>query len=193
MRKRLFSPALRGSLSGYHASEVVRQHWTNAPDREPVAIAQYVDLKTWLPGDILTKVDRTAMACSLEVRVPMLDHHFVEWALGLPRAMKIANGQSKYILKRAFERLVPSEVLYRPKQGFSVPLASWFRGPLGEAFQRDISSRSGLGNSGFFDARAIQRLIEQHRSGLSDHSRILWLLWMFQGFLNNVHSVAVAA
>jgi asparagine synthase (glutamine-hydrolysing) len=189
-RSRLFSPTLRGSLAGYHASEVVRQHWANAPDRDPVAIAQYVDLKTWLPSDILTKVDRTAMACSLEVRVPMLDHRFVEWALGLPRAMKIANGQSKYILKRAFERLVPSEVLYRPKQGFSVPLASWFRGPLGESFRREVSARSGLGNSGFFDGKTIDRLIEQHRSGLSDHSRVLWLLWMFQGFLNDVHAPA---
>ncbi|HXJ00612.1 MAG TPA: XrtA/PEP-CTERM system amidotransferase [Micropepsaceae bacterium] len=189
-RKRLFSQSLRGSLSGYHASEVVQQHWGNAPDRDPIAVAQYVDLKTWLPGDILTKVDRTAMACSLEVRVPMLDHRFVEWALGLPRAMKIANGQSKFILKRAFERLVPNEVLYRPKQGFSVPLASWFRGPLGENFSRDISGRSGLANSGYFDGRMIGKLIEQHRSGLSDHSRILWLLWMFQGFLNDVHAPA---
>ena len=189
-RNRLFSQTLRGSLSGYHASEVVHQHWANAPDRDPIATAQYVDLKTWLPSDILTKVDRTAMACSLEVRVPMLDYRFVEWALGLPRAMKIANGQSKFILKRAFERLVPHDVLYRPKQGFSVPLASWFRGPLGESFRREVSGRNGLGSSGYFDGKMIERLIEQHRSGLSDHSRVLWLLWMFQGFLNDVHAPA---
>ena len=187
-RNRLFSQFLRGSLSGYHASEVVHQHWGKAPDPDPIAVAQYVDLKTWLPGDILTKVDRTAMACSLEVRVPMLDHRFVEWALGLPRAMKIANGQSKYILKRAFERLVPNEVLYRPKQGFSVPLAAWFRGPLGESFRAEVSSSSGLGNSGYFDSTMIERLIERHRNGLSDHSRVLWLLWMFKGFLNDVHA-----
>jgi asparagine synthase (glutamine-hydrolysing) len=187
-RNRLFSQTLHGSLAGYHASEVVQQHWQNAPDRDPVATAQYVDIKTWLPSDILTKVDRTAMACSLEVRVPMLDHRFVEWALGLPRAMKIANGQSKFILKRAFERLVPNEVLYRPKQGFSVPLASWFRGSLGESFRKEISGSRGLRDCGYFDGRVIDRLIEQHRSGLSDHSRVLWLLWMFQGFLNDVHS-----
>jgi asparagine synthase (glutamine-hydrolysing) len=190
MRSRLFSQTLRGSLSGYHASEVVLQHWGNAPDRDPIAVAQYVDLKTWLPGDILTKVDRTAMSCSLEVRVPMLDHRFVEWALGLPRAMKIGNGQTKFILKRAFERLAPNEVLYRPKRGFSVPLASWFRGPLGESFSREVSGKSGLTKSGYFDGQMIERLIEQHRSGVSDHSRVLWLLWMFQGFLNDVHAPA---
>ncbi len=187
-RNRLFSQSLRGSLAGYRAADVVRQHWTNAPDDDPVATAQYVDLKTWLPGDILTKVDRTAMACSLEVRVPMLDHRFVEWALALPRAMKIANGQSKFLLKRAFERLVPSQVLYRPKQGFSVPLAAWFRGSLGESFAQDLSGGGALGASGYFEPGAIGRLLEQHRSGLSDHSRVLWLLWMFHGFLKKVHA-----
>ena len=107
----------------------------NAPSDDPITLAQYLDLKTWLPGDILTKVDRTAMACSLEVRVPMLDHDFVDWALGLPLACKQYGGESKVLLKRAFERLVPNQVLYRPKQGFSVPLAAWFRGALGEHFR----------------------------------------------------------
>ena len=187
-RRRLFSPLLNSDLQGYHASEVILRHWGNAPSSDPVAQAQYVDLKTWLAGDILTKVDRTAMACSLEVRVPMLDHHFVEWALALPRAMKIANGEGKFVLKRAFERLVPKEVLYRPKQGFSVPLAAWFRGPLGESFRADIADRTGLAASGYFDGAAIERLIDQHRSGARDHSRALWLLWMFQGFFKDIHT-----
>jgi asparagine synthase (glutamine-hydrolysing) len=191
-RRRLFSPMLRHALQGYDASEVVRQHWATAPDDDPVAIAQYVDVKTWLPGDILTKVDRTAMACSLEARVPMLDHRFVEWALSLPRALKIADGEGKFVLKRAFERLVPREVLYRPKQGFSVPLASWFRGQLGESFKSEIAGKSGLLAAGYFEAKTIARLIAQHSSGRRDHSRVLWLLWMFQGFLNDVHSSPAA-
>jgi len=120
-RRALFSNTLQHELQDYHASEVISRHWTKAPDNNPVVRAQYVDLKTWLPGDILTKVDRTAMACSLEVRVPMLDHHFVDWALGLPLSMKIANSQGKVVLKRAFERLVPSEILHRQKQGFPFP------------------------------------------------------------------------
>ena len=191
-RGRLFSPLLRGRLQGYHASDVVYRHWKQAPDDDPVAIAQYVDLRTWLPGDILTKVDRTAMACSLEVRVPMLDHRFVEWALSLPSAMKIAHGEGKFILKRAFERLVPRQVLYRPKQGFSVPLAAWFRGPFGESFRQEVTGKAGLVASGYFDGAAIDRLAEQHRSGLRDHSRVLWLLWMFQSFFKHVHSAPAA-
>ncbi len=192
-RKRLFSPLLNSDLQGYHASEVILRHWSNAPSHDPVAQAQYVDLKTWLAGDILTKVDRTAMACSLEVRVPMLDYRFVEWALALPRAMKISGGEGKFVLKRAFERLVPKEVLYRPKQGFSVPLAAWFRGPLGESFRAEIAGRTGLAASGYFDGAAIERLADQHRSGARDHSRALWLLWMFQGFLKDVHNAPALA
>jgi len=187
LRNRLFSQKLKSELQGYHASDVVLRHWSNAPVDDAVAIAQYVDLKTWLPGDILTKVDRTAMACGLEVRVPMLDHGFVEWALALPRAMKIARGQGKIILKRAFERLVPNDVLYRPKQGFSVPLASWFRGPLGESFRADVSGSDGLIASGYVEGAVIDTLMDQHRKGSHDHSRALWLLWMFQRFLAEVH------
>ena len=137
-RRTLFSSQLHKSLNGYHASEVLNRYAQTAPTNDPVTLAQYIDLKTWLPGDILTKVDRTAMACSLEVRVPMLDHTFVDWALGLPLACKQNGGQGKVLLKRAFERLVPKKVLYRPKQGFSVPLAAWFRGPLGEHFRARI-------------------------------------------------------
>lgn len=187
MRATLFSGDLRSALQGYRASEVMHRYWNEAPDRDPVATAQYVDLKTWLPGDILTKVDRTAMAFGLEVRVPMLDHHFVEWALALPRAMKLAGGEGKVILKRAFDRLVPREILYRAKQGFSPPLAAWFRGALGDSFQREITRDCRLAESGFFDVPLIHRTLDEHRSGLRDHSRVLWLLWMFQRFLVDVH------
>ncbi len=134
---------------------MISRYWSQAPGDDPLAVAQYVDLKTWLPGDILTKVDRTAMAFGLETRVPMLDHRFVEWALALPGRMKIFNGTQKYVLKRAFERLVPRDVLYRPKRGFSVPLADWFRGALGTAFRQDITARSGLAESGIFDLQFV--------------------------------------
>jgi len=141
--------------------------------------------KTWLVGDILTKVDRTAMACSLEVRVPMLDPTFVEWSLGLPRKLKLNGGESKVVLKRAMEPLVPHQLLYRRKQGFSVPLASWFRGSLGEGFARRLAASDRMGEH--FDLATVNRLLDGHKQGWEDNSRVLWLLWMFAGFLDLHH------
>jgi asparagine synthase (glutamine-hydrolysing) len=181
-RARLFSPDLRRAINGYHAQDVIAEHMARAPGDDPVSKAQYVDLKTWLVGDILTKVDRTAMACSLEVRVPMLDPTFVEWAMGLPRALKLARGETKLVLKRALEPLVPHEVLYRRKQGFSVPLAKWFRGPLGKGFAQNVQKSSQLAEH--FDMATVNRLLDAHLQGWSDNSRTLWLLWMFNGFLD---------
>jgi asparagine synthase (glutamine-hydrolysing) len=181
-RSRLYSPSLRRAINGYRASDVIARHMANAPGDDPVAIAQYVDLKTWLVGDILTKVDRTAMACSLEVRVPMLDPSFVEWTLGLPTRLKLAGGESKIVLKRALEPLLPRNVLYRPKQGFSVPLAPWFRREFGDNFGRAmVKHREELAE--YFDFAHIEGLLARHRQGLRDFSRPLWLLWMFLGFL----------
>ncbi len=186
LREQLFSPELQSSLGGYSASEVIREAFASAPSGGPLMRAQYVDIKTWLPGDILTKVDRTAMASSLEVRVPMLDHTFVEWALGLPVALKNANGRSKILLKKAFERLVPSEALYRPKQGFTPPGDRGCRGGIGVRLGPEVRTGAGLVRHGLFDETVAGRLIDQHRSGRNEHSRVLWLLWMFQRFLTDV-------
>ncbi len=182
-RNLLFSAQMRRSLSGYNAASVLEGYAKNAPTDDPVTLAQYLDLKTWLPGDILTKVDRTAMACSLEVRVPMLDHNFVDWALGLPLACKQHGSEGKILLKRAFERLVPKQVLYRPKQGFSVPLAAWFRGALGEHFFATLHSKRNFASAEYLNVDVVDRLISQHQSGKYDHSRTLWLIWMFEAFM----------
>jgi len=173
----------RQALGGYHASDVLTRHAKEAPSDDPLTRAQYVDLKTWMPGDILTKVDRTAMACSLEVRVPMLDHTFVDWALGLPQATKRHGGQTKVLLKRAFERLLPHDLLYRPKQGFSVPLAEWFRGALGRQFLQTVRSRTSFASAHYLNVDVVDRLVSQHQSGRCDHSRALWLVWMFEAFM----------
>jgi len=192
-RRHLFSASLQIKLNGYHASEVLGRYSKNAPTDDPITQAQYVDLKTWLPGDILTKVDRTAMACSLEVRVPMLDHSFVDWALGIPLACRQAGGEGKILLKRAFEKLVPKEVLYRPKQGFSVPLAAWFRGELGEHFRAKLHSKTNFASADFLNVRAVDQLISQHQSGRHDHSRTLWLIWMFEAFMEHEQHAPLAA
>ena len=187
-RARLFSPGLRHAINGYRASDVIRRHMANAPGDDAVAVAQYVDLKTWLVGDILTKVDRTAMACSLEVRVPMLDPSFVEWTLGLPSRLKLAGGESKIVLKRALEPLLPHQTLYRRKQGFSVPLGLWFRRDFGDNFARALSKRRDE-LSEYFDLAHVERLLVRHRQGLRDFGRPLWLLWMFLGFVERTPPV----
>jgi asparagine synthase (glutamine-hydrolysing) len=147
---------------------------------------QYADLKMYLAGDILTKVDRASMANSLEVRVPLLDHDLVQWLAGIPSAMKIRGRESKYVFKRALEHYLPREVLYRPKMGFAVPLKAWFRGPL-SARVREIVSTGRITETGIFDGPYLQTLVEQHQSGFSDHSSIIWSLMMFESFLSNVH------
>lgn len=182
MRGRLFSDRLRSELNGHRAIDVLRGHMAAANTDCPVSQVQYADIMTYLPGDILTKVDRASMAHSLEVRVPFLDHVFVEWAATLPAAMKIRGQERKHVLKRAMEPYVPAELLYRPKQGFSIPLASWFRGPLAERL-RAVGDSELLGDTGNFDRAAIRGLIADHQSGARDHSAVLWVLLMFESFL----------
>src|SRR5690606_27975373 len=123
MRQRLFSDSFRRSLGGYRALEVLRHHARRAPTEDPLALIQYLDIKTYLVGDILTKVDRASMAHSLEVREPLLDHPMMEWLSGLPSAFKLGRGEGKLLFKEAMEPYLPGDILYRPKMGFSVPLA----------------------------------------------------------------------
>lgn len=182
LRRSLFSESLKSELQGYHASEVLRHHWEAAATDDPLKKAQYTDIKTWLPGDILVKVDRASMANSLEVRAPLLDPELVSWGVNLPASLKIDGGEKKAVLKKALEPDVPDDLLYRPKQGFSVPIGEWFRGPLRERVRADLTG-GALADSGFFDMATVTSLVDQHQSGRRDHSRVLWLALMFQAFL----------
>jgi asparagine synthase (glutamine-hydrolysing) len=186
LRRRLFSPALLRELQGYDASEVLRSHVSRCGSEDPLSQVQYADFKTYLPGDILTKVDRASMASSLEVRVPLLDHTLVEWAARLPSGLKLHGREGKYIFKAALEPYVSKEILYRPKQGFAVPLATWFRGPLRRRL-RDALYGPVLRESGWFDMPTIGMLLDQHQSGQRDHSAALWTLSMMESFLRQVH------
>ncbi len=182
LRRRLFSPAFRRELQGYGAVEVMRDHARRAPTDDPLSLVQYLDMKTYLPGDILTKVDRASMAHALEVRVPILDHELVEWISGLPPALKLRGREGKYLFKRALEPHLPAEVLYRPKMGFSVPLAQWFRGPLRQRVREAVLG-SAMADSGVFDMGVLTELVEHHDSGRRDNSAALWSLLMFEAFL----------
>ncbi|WP_018950564.1 XrtA/PEP-CTERM system amidotransferase [Thioalkalivibrio sp. ALMg11] len=182
LRAHLFSPAFRRSLQGYSAVEVLRRHAARAPTEHPLSLVQYLDMKTYLPGDILTKVDRASMAHSLEVRVPLLDHQLVEWTSGLPPDLKLRGTEGKYVLKKAMEPYLPEEILYRRKKGFAVPVAEWFRGPLRERMRAQVLGPR-IADSGIFDMDYLKTLVDQHTSGARDHSPVLWSLLMFEGFL----------
>jgi asparagine synthase (glutamine-hydrolysing) len=147
---------------------------------------QYADLMTYLPGDILTKVDRASMAQSLEMRVPLLDHVLVEWVATLPPLLRLNARGSKVVLKAALGPYLPPAILRRRKMGFAVPLAAWLRGSLAAPVEQALAEPA-FADAGLFDMAAVRRLIEQHRSGRSDHSRLIWALFMFAGFLARVH------
>ena len=184
VRAQLFSDKFKRSLQGYGAIEVMRRHAANSPTDDPLSLIQYVDMKTWLPGDILTKVDRASMAHALEVRVPLLDHEFVEWASGVPAAMKLRGQEGKYILKKSLEPYLSHDILYRDKMGFSIPLANWFRGPLRERVREALLGQT-LADTGFFNMAFLKEMVEQHHSGRRDYTAPMWTLLMFEAFLRN--------
>jgi asparagine synthase (glutamine-hydrolysing) len=182
LRAQLYSDGFKRRLQGYRAVEVLRRHAEASPTDHPLSLVQYLDMKTYLVDDILTKVDRASMAHALEVRVPLLDHELVEWISSLPPALKLHAGEGKYLLKRALEPYLPNDVLYRPKMGFAVPLAGWFRGPLREQARAALLGPV-LADSGLFRRKALETLLEQHQSGRRDFSAALWSLLMFEAFL----------
>ena len=185
MRDQLFSPRFKTELAGYNAQEVFNYHASQANTDDPLALIQYLDLKTYLVGDINTKVDRASMAHSLEVREPLMDHELVEWMATLPSSLKIQGQEGKYLLKKAMEPRLPHDILYRPKMGFSVPLARWFRGPLRQRV-RDAVLGPRLAETGWFNRQYLEHLVDAHDSGARDYSAPLWTLLMFEAFLRNV-------
>ena len=184
MRAQLFSPRLLAELGGYDAQDVFNRHAANANTDDPLALIQYLDTKTYLVGDINTKVDRASMAHSLEVREPLMDHKLVEWLATLPSSLKLRGSEGKLLLKKAMEPKLPDDVLYRPKMGFAVPLARWFRGPLKQRV-RDAVLGERLAETGWFNRRYLEHLVDAHQAGTRDYSAPLWTLLMYEAFLRN--------
>jgi asparagine synthase (glutamine-hydrolysing) len=182
LRKRMFSEAFKTRLNGYNAVEVLRNHDRKNPSDDIYGQVQYLDMKTYLVGDILTKVDRASMAHALEVRVPFLDHKLVEWVSGLPSSLKLQGAEGKYMLKKALEPFLPHDIMYRRKMGFAIPLAEWFRGPLKQKLLAAVSSQR-LADTGIFNMAEIRKMAEEHISGSRDHNPALWSLLMFEAFL----------
>ena len=172
-----FTPSARDALGTYSSYGVLGDHWHRATTDDPLAGMLYVDLKTYLPDRMLMKVDKMSMMHSLEVRSPFLDHHLVEFGFRVPTKLKVRDGQGKWLLKKAMEPYLPNDVLYRPKQGFDVPLAEWLRGPLEEPLHAALES---LGRRGYLAPAPMMRLFEAHRARRIDAADRLWMLYMLE-------------
>jgi asparagine synthase (glutamine-hydrolysing) len=174
---------IRALLAEPPAIDVEAEHLQRAQslargaDRLASALALYQD--TYLPGDVLNKVDRASMACGLEVRAPLLDAALVDSIQRLPSRYKFARGRTKRVLKRAAAARLPASILWRPKRGFCVPVARWLRGPLGPLLD-DLLGPARLTRQGLFRPGEVARRIREHRDGVRDHRKPLWTLLMFQ-------------
>jgi len=173
----LLAPQLASFCRDYDPSEYTRQFWGKQQGADHVTRMLYTDLKTYLPGEALVKVDRASMAHALEVRSPLLDHSVVEFAATLPSRWKIAGKQKKIILRQAFSSLLPSDFLARRKQGFAVPLASWFRNELQALTREMLLENEAL--DPYFNRGAIARLHQRHTQQREDHGTLLWTLLSF--------------
>ena len=185
IREIIYGSNILKSLAGHVAEERYVRAYAQAPAGDALSRAQYADLKIWLPGDILTKVDRASMAVSLEAREPLLDHRLVEFAARLPARMRLRGGCGKWLMKRALAGRLPPEILHRRKMGFVTPVGAWLRGPLA-AEAAAIAEGSALMETGWFDSTAIARLNDDHRRGRRDHGRLLWQLLMLEKSLQRM-------
>jgi asparagine synthase (glutamine-hydrolysing) len=179
-KESLYTNAFRRSLNG--SGGVIasfRDYAAKVKTGEDIDKLLYIDSKTYLPGDILTKVDRMSMAVSLEARAPLLDHKLIEFVARTPASLKLAGYETKYLLKRAIKDLVPDEILNRPKQGFGVPMQDWINKQLRERI-RDTLTQSGLKQRGFVEPSYVQVLLAEHERGRRDHSMALWSLFMLE-------------
>lgn len=181
-RRALFSPSQRAAVAGHDPSARFASLMGECDPDDSLLQAQYADLHTYLPGDILTKVDRTSMAVSLEVRPPLLDPDLVAWGMALPTGSKLRGGTGKHVLRRAATGLLPSELLARSKRGFAADISVQLRNRAEEVRRRLLGP--AMLESGMFESRAIAALVDRHASGAADHGQALWQLLTVEGFLS---------
>lgn len=177
IKRALIHQDVQRELKEYNTLDLFRSYYDRAGTEDPLSRIQYVDIKTYLPDDILVKVDRASMANSLEVRAPMLDHRLMELTTRMPSSLKLKGVIGKYILKKSLEKMLPNDVLYRKKMGFAVPLASWLRQdlkPMAESLLLDSRADAML------DKQGIERIWKEHQSGLRNRATELWTVLMFR-------------
>ena len=175
----IINTSLRKELNNYHPSEITEQRYNECEASDHLSKLLYTDMHTYLPGGILVKADRMSMAHALELRAPLLDYRVIEFANSLQSDFKFKQGEKKHILKETFKHLLPDDILYRKKMGFSTPLALWFKTELKDITEETLFA-ANTGLSQYFDIDAIKALWQSHQKGLFDHSSVLWSLLMFE-------------
>lgn len=178
LKNHLYSPHLKRAIQKDLSSAYYQSRTSQSPDNDVLSQILYTDLTSYLPDDLLIKVDIASMANSLEVRCPFLDHEFVSLAVSIPNSLKLRNGESKYILKKAFAKVLPDRILKRKKMGFSIPIDRWFRTDLKE-FSEEILLHDRRNVDSFFNRSFLKHLLDSHASGENNHGTLLWLLLNF--------------
>ncbi len=180
-KSELYSKVLRENLNGNFgkAEKIYREIADRVGSKNPTDKLLYLDSKTYLPADILTKVDRMTMANSLEARVPLLDHELIEFVQTIPAQLKLKGTSTKYIFKKAMEGIVPNEILYREKQGFGVPINEWINSQLKDRIHGILGEKRTL-ERGYFEPKYVKTLLDEHAENRRDHSHSLWILWMLE-------------
>jgi asparagine synthase (glutamine-hydrolysing) len=177
-KESLYTDSFRRALHGANTvAHSFRDYAARISTGEDIDKLLYIDSKTYLPGDILTKVDRMSMAASLEARAPLLDHKLIEFVARTPASLKLSGYETKYLLKRAIKDLVPAEILNRPKQGFGVPMQDWINKQLRERIRDTLG---GIQQRGYIEPAYVNVLLDEHERGRRDHSMALWSLFMFE-------------
>jgi len=185
-KMKLFSADFRDQLQTYNPGELFQHYGDNVDGADPLSKIQYVDVKTYLVDDILTKVDRASMANSLEVRVPLLDHEFMELVATIPASLKLHGRDGKHILKQALRPYVNSSILDRPKRGFSIPLKDWLRKELKPVFEEAVFSNSSA-VAEYLDPQYVASLWKEHQSGMRDYAAELWSILFFAKWSGRFH------
>ncbi|OGF61652.1 MAG: asparagine synthase (glutamine-hydrolyzing) [Candidatus Fischerbacteria bacterium RBG_13_37_8] len=177
-KQQLYTEEFKAELGEFSFFDLIEPHLEKASHFDAINAELYMDIKTYLADDILVKVDRMSMATSLEARVPLLDHFFVEWAMSLNGTLKLHNFTSKWILKKTMEHYLPKDIIYRRKEGFSIPIKNWLKTDLRDLMEATLSKENVNGDA-YFNYACIDKLKKEHLSGHFDHSHKLWALIVF--------------
>jgi len=184
--EKVLSDEIRKQFNRDRLVEDISLYEKEYPFKDRMTLLQYLDLRLYLQEAILVKVDRASMACSLEVRAPLLDYELVEFVMGLSSKLKLKGFTLKYILKKAMKGWLPDEVIKRPKKGFGVPIAKWIKGPLKELF-RDLLSSERIKREGFLNPEYVTTLLEDHLRNKKDNRKQLWTLLVWELWVDRYH------